>query len=69
MPLVLKGVMQAPVTPLREDFSLDLTTLEKAADFGRQGGGGGWSRRKRRQETWGVRRGIETSAGLVGEGL
>ena len=33
MPLVLKGVMQAPVTPLREDFSLDLTTLEKAADF------------------------------------
>jgi dihydrodipicolinate synthase/N-acetylneuraminate lyase len=33
MPLVLKGVMQAPVTPLREDFSLDLPTLEKAADF------------------------------------
>jgi dihydrodipicolinate synthase/N-acetylneuraminate lyase len=33
MPLVLKGVMQAPVTPLREDFSLDLPTLERAADF------------------------------------
>lgn len=33
MPLVLKGVMQAPVTPLKEDFSLDLPTLEKAADF------------------------------------
>lgn len=33
MPLVLKGVMQAPVTPLTEDFSLDLATLEKAADF------------------------------------
>ena len=33
MPLVLKGVMQAPVTPLREDFSLDLMTLEKATDF------------------------------------
>jgi len=25
--------MQAPVTPLRDDFSLDLATLEKAADF------------------------------------
>ena len=33
MPLVLKGVMQAPVTPFKEDFSLDLATLEKAADF------------------------------------
>lgn len=33
LPLVLKGVMQAPVTPLREDFSLDLPTLERAADF------------------------------------
>ena len=33
MPLVFKGVMQAPVTPYNEDFSLDLATLEKAADF------------------------------------
>lgn len=33
MPLVLKGVMQAPVTPFKEDFSLDLATLEKVADF------------------------------------
>lgn len=33
MPLVFKGVMQAPVTPFKDDFSLDLTTLEKAADF------------------------------------
>jgi len=33
MPLVLKGVMQAPVTPFKEDFSLDIATLEKATDF------------------------------------
>ena len=33
MPLVLKGVMQAPVTPFRDDFSLDVETLEKATDF------------------------------------
>ena len=33
MPLVFKGVMQAPVTPLHDDFSIDLATLEKAADF------------------------------------
>jgi dihydrodipicolinate synthase/N-acetylneuraminate lyase len=33
MPLVFKGVMQAPVTPFKDDFSLDLATLEKAADF------------------------------------
>ncbi|MGZ8229897.1 MAG: dihydrodipicolinate synthase family protein [Burkholderiales bacterium] len=33
MPLVLKGVMQAPVTPFKDDFSLDLETLEKATDF------------------------------------
>src|SRR5450759_3933949 len=33
MPLVLKGVMQAPVTPFKQDFSLDLPTLEKVADF------------------------------------
>jgi dihydrodipicolinate synthase/N-acetylneuraminate lyase len=33
MPLILKGVMQAPVTPFREDFSLDLPTLEKVTDF------------------------------------
>jgi dihydrodipicolinate synthase/N-acetylneuraminate lyase len=33
MPLVLKGVMQAPVTPCHDDFSIDLPTLEKAANF------------------------------------
>jgi 4-hydroxy-tetrahydrodipicolinate synthase len=33
MALLLKGVMQAPVTPLKADFSLDLPTLERAADF------------------------------------
>jgi 4-hydroxy-tetrahydrodipicolinate synthase len=33
MALTLKGVMQAPVTPLKADFSLDLPTLERAADF------------------------------------
>jgi 4-hydroxy-tetrahydrodipicolinate synthase len=33
MPLVLKGVMQAPVTPFKQDFSLDLPTLERVADF------------------------------------
>jgi 4-hydroxy-tetrahydrodipicolinate synthase len=33
MPLVLKGVMQAPVTPFKDDFSLDIATLEKATEF------------------------------------
>jgi 4-hydroxy-tetrahydrodipicolinate synthase len=33
MSLVLKGVMQAPVTPMKDDFSIDLPTLEKVADF------------------------------------
>jgi 4-hydroxy-tetrahydrodipicolinate synthase len=33
MSLVLKGVMQASVTPFKDDFSLDLATLEKATDF------------------------------------
>jgi dihydrodipicolinate synthase/N-acetylneuraminate lyase len=33
MSLVLRGVMQAPVTPFKEDFSLDLPTLEKITDF------------------------------------
>jgi 4-hydroxy-tetrahydrodipicolinate synthase len=33
MSLVLKGVMQSPVTPLREDFSPDLATFEKLLDF------------------------------------
>ncbi len=28
-----KGVMQSPVTPLKEDFSLDLATFEKVLDF------------------------------------
>ena len=29
MPLVLKGVMQSPVTPLKDDFSPDLATFEQ----------------------------------------
>jgi 4-hydroxy-tetrahydrodipicolinate synthase len=33
MSLVLKGVMQSPVTPLKEDFSPDLATFEKLLDF------------------------------------
>lgn len=33
MPLVLKGVMQSPVTPLKEDFSPDLATFEKLLNF------------------------------------
>lgn len=33
MPLVLKGVMQSPVTPLKEDFSPDLATFERLLDF------------------------------------
>ena len=33
MTLVLKGVMQSPITPLKEDFSPDLATFEKMVDF------------------------------------
>jgi dihydrodipicolinate synthase/N-acetylneuraminate lyase len=33
MSLVLKGVMQSPVTPLKDDFSPDLATFEKLLDF------------------------------------
>jgi dihydrodipicolinate synthase/N-acetylneuraminate lyase len=33
MPLVLEGVMQSPVTPLKEDFSPDLATFERLLDF------------------------------------
>jgi 4-hydroxy-tetrahydrodipicolinate synthase len=33
MSLVLKGVMQSPVTPLKADFSPDLPTFEKLLDF------------------------------------
>lgn len=33
MALKLKGVMQSPVTPLKEDFSPDLATFEKLLDF------------------------------------
>src|SRR5258708_15452336 len=28
-----RGVMQSPVTPLKDDFSLDLATFEKVLDF------------------------------------
>ena len=33
MALKLKGVMQSPVTPLKDDFSPDLETFEKLLDF------------------------------------
>src|SRR5258706_2220269 len=33
MPLVLKGIMQVPVTRLRKDFSPDLATFENLLDF------------------------------------
>ena len=33
MPLILRGVMQSPVTPLKDDFSPDLPTFEKLLDF------------------------------------
>ncbi len=33
MTLVLKGVMQSPVTPLKDDFSPDYATFEKLVDF------------------------------------
>lgn len=33
MALVLKGVMQSPVTPLKEDFSPDYATFERLVDF------------------------------------
>ena len=33
MGLVLKGVMQSPVTPLKEDFSPDYGTFERLVDF------------------------------------
>src|SRR5215467_14761097 len=28
-----RGVMQSPVTPLKDDYSLDLSTFEKVLDF------------------------------------
>jgi dihydrodipicolinate synthase/N-acetylneuraminate lyase len=28
-----RGVMQSPVTPLKDDFSLDLPTFERLVDF------------------------------------
>src|ERR1039458_2578168 len=33
MTIVLKGVMQSPVTPLNEDFSPDYATFERLVDF------------------------------------
>jgi len=33
MTLVLRGVMQSPVTPLKEDFSPDYATFERLVDF------------------------------------
>ena len=33
MSLILKGVMQSTVTPLKDDFSIDLPTFEKLLDF------------------------------------
>jgi 4-hydroxy-tetrahydrodipicolinate synthase len=33
MAIALKGVMQAPVTPLNDDFSLDIPAFERMVDF------------------------------------
>jgi 4-hydroxy-tetrahydrodipicolinate synthase len=33
MPIKLRGVMQSPVTPLKDDFSPDLPTFERLLDF------------------------------------
>jgi len=33
MPIKLRGVMQSPVTPLKDDFSPDLATFERLLDF------------------------------------
>ena len=33
MSIVLRGVMQSPVTPLKDDFSLDIPTYERLVDF------------------------------------
>ena len=33
MTITLRGVMQSPVTPLKEDFSADLKTFERLVDF------------------------------------
>ena len=33
MPITLKGIMQAPVTPFRDDFSFDASAFEKMVDF------------------------------------
>ena len=33
MSIILKGVMQSTVTPLKEDFSLDTPTFERLLDF------------------------------------
>jgi len=33
MAITLRGVMQSPVTPLKEDFSADLATFERLVDF------------------------------------
>ena len=33
MPTKFRGVMQSPVTPLKDDFSLDLPTFERLLDF------------------------------------
>jgi len=33
MPITLKGIMQAPVTPFKDDFSFDASAFEKMVDF------------------------------------
>ena len=33
MPTKFRGVMQSPVTPFKDDFSLDLPTFERLLDF------------------------------------
>jgi 4-hydroxy-tetrahydrodipicolinate synthase len=38
-PITLKGVMQAPITPLHDDFSLDVPSFERMVDFHIRHGG------------------------------
>ena len=38
-PIILKGVMQAPITPLHDDFCLDIATFERMVDFHIRHGG------------------------------
>ena len=48
MPNKFRGVMQSPITPLNDDFSLDLPTFEKVLDFHVRSGAPGFPGRTTR---------------------